>query len=396
MAEAPVMSASATATPSAPSRAESFRSAISQNGTPATSTQSTSVGAEQEEVGWTAPAGTLKVPIPRPSATSKTPKPAELTAEQEVKFATVFAQVSQWTSLPTTTLKGAASAPVQDHERMFLTHECILRYLRATKWNTANALKRLQSTLSWRREYGADTFTFDYISPENETGKQIILGYDNDARPCLYLSPGKQNTKMSDRQIHHLCFMLDHVIDMMPPGQETTALLINFSGAAGGSVPSVGQARAVLNILQGHNPERLGRALISQLPWYVNIFFKAIAGFIDPVTKEKMKFNEDLRIWVPPEQLWNQATGDLDFEYDHAVYWKALQGECEKRRKAYRERWESGGKRIGEFEAYLRGGDAKSLGQKLEEAGKLEGVEANGKEKVDVDLAAAEVAKLTV
>ncbi|KAK6428674.1 hypothetical protein LTR95_015184, partial [Oleoguttula sp. CCFEE 5521] len=78
------MSTSATATPSAPSRAESFRSATSQNGTPATSTQSTSAGAEQEEIGWTAPAGTLKVPIPRPSATSKPPKPAELSAEQEV------------------------------------------------------------------------------------------------------------------------------------------------------------------------------------------------------------------------------------------------------------------------------------------------------------------------
>lgn len=147
---------------------------------------------------------------------------------------------------------------------MFLTRECLLRYLRATKWDVAGALKRLQSTLSWRREYGADTFTADYISPENETGKQVVMGYDNDARACLYLNPAKQNTKMSDRQIHHLSFMLDRVIDMMPPGQETTALLINFKGAASGNVPSVGQARSVLNILQNHNPERLGKALISE------------------------------------------------------------------------------------------------------------------------------------
>ena len=176
----------------------------------------------------------------------------------------------------------------------------------------------------------------------------------------------------------------------MPPGQETTALLINFKGAAGSNVPSVAQARAVLNILQGHNPERLGRALISELPWYVTTFFKLISPLIDPVTKEKMKFNEDLRKWVPPQQLWKQNTGDLDFVYEHGTYWPALQKECETRRKAYRERWESGGKKIGEYEAYLRGGDVRSLSQTLEIAGGVEEAQA------DADLVAAEVGKLTV
>jgi len=384
----------------APSRAESFQSASSQpntSETPATSTQSTVAGAERDgepQQPWTAPTdGPLKTPVPVPAPTAKPQKPAPLNAEQETKYATVLAQVSQWQTLPATTAKNAPQAPVTDHERMWLTRECLLRYLRATKWKTPDALRRLQSTLSWRREYGADTFTYDYISPENETGKQVILGYDNDARPCLYLSPGKQNTKNSDRQIHHLCFMLDRVIDMTPPGQETTALLIDFRGAASGNVPSYGQAKAVLNILQNHNPERLGRALITQMPWYVSTFFKLISGLIDPVTREKMKFNEDLRAWVPPSQLWKAHGGDLDFEYDHAAYWRALQAETDARREKYRLRWERAGKRIGEFEDYLKGGDCKSLGQTLEEAG---GVAGEEKAKADPDLVAAEVGKMSV
>jgi len=179
-------------------------------------------------------------------------------------YAQILSTVSAWTSIPESTAKGAKNAPITEDERMWLTRECLLRYLRATKWKPQDALRRLQGTLSWRREYGADTFTADYISPENETGKQVIQGYDNDRRPCLYLSPGKQNTKMSDRQIHHLSYMLDRTLDMLPPGQETTCLLINFKGASSGSTPTVGQAKAVLNILQNHNPERLGRALISE------------------------------------------------------------------------------------------------------------------------------------
>jgi hypothetical protein len=329
-----------------------------------------------------------------PLSASHSIPPAKLTAEQEAKYAAVLALVSEWKTIPSTTHHKAPVVELEDHERMWLTRECLLRYLRATKWNTANAIKRLQNTLSWRREYGADTFTAEYISPEMETGKTLQLGFDNDARPCLYLNPAKQNTKLSDRQNHSFCYMLDRAIDMMPPGVENNALLINFKGAASRSVPSVAQAREVLNILQTHNPERLGKALISECPWYVNTFFKLMSPFIDPVTREKMKFNEDLRKYIPAEQLWNQHEGDLNFEYDHTVYWPELNEECKRRREAWRERWEQGGRLFGEYEVYLRGGDHPSLQQEID-AAKTNGTPAPTGS-ADTDLAAAEIAKLKV
>lgn len=361
----------------------SFKSSTSQRDptdTPASSATNTTVGGE-----WSAPKdGPLKTPIPTPASSTKPPAKPVLTADQEAKYSQVLADVSKWTTVPATTAKNAPQEPLQDHERMFLTRECLLRYLRATKWSPANAVKRLQSTLAWRREYGADTFTHDYISPENETGKQIVLGYDNDQRPCLYLNPGNQNTKMSDRQIHHLCYMLDRTIDLMPPGVETSALIISFAGAKAGTVPTVGQARSVLNILQNHNPERLGKALILETPWYVNTFFKLISGFIDPVTRDKMKFNEDCKKYVPVEQLWKPIGGDCDFKYEHEVYWPAFGKMAKERREAYKGRWESGGKKLGEFEEYLRGGQAKSLQEVEQEKG------------TGVDAAAEGVSKMSV
>ena len=392
----------AAPTSTAASSASSFKSVASTHEpnnttaseTPASSSSKTSAASplSPPQPEWLAPPGVLKTPVLRPMNTSKPPPPTKLSDEQETKYAAVLANVTTWTSIPATTAKAAPQSPIQDHERMWLTRECLLRYLRATKWSTPNALKRLQATLSWRREYGADTFTADYISPENETGKQLVLGYDKQARPCLYLNPAKQNTKMSDRQINHLCFMLDRTIDMMPPGQESACLLIDFKGATSGTVPTVGQARAVLNILQGHSPERLGKAVISDTPWYVTTFFKLISGFIDPVTKEKMKFNEPLADYVPKEQLWKHYKGDLDFEYEHKSYWPALNKECNERRAAYRKRWEEAGKHIGEFEIFLRGGDHPSIGEVL----KRKGAQAVGGETADADLVAAEVGRLTV
>lgn len=308
-------------------------------------------------------------PVPRP----------ELTAEQNAKYAEVLDIVSNWADIPTTTARNSPRSPLTDSERMWLSRESILRYLRATNWITANAAKRLTDTLVWRREYGVETITAELVAEENETGKQIQLGFDNNARVCTYLSPGKQNTKKSARQIQHLVYMLERTVDMMVPGQETCALLIDFKGSTSGGSPSVGQGREVMTILQGHYPERLGRALISQckltfvgksgplltslVPWFITTFFKLISPFIDPVTKEKMVFNPDLTKYVPVEQLDKEHGGAADFVYDHKVYWPALDKICAQRRAEYTRRWVAGGKMIGEYEAYIRGGDHKSLAE---------------------------------
>lgn len=99
------------------------------------------------------------------------------------------------------------------------------------------------------------------------------------------------------------------------------------------------------------------------MPWSIQGFFKLITPFIDPLTREKLKFNESLREHVPSAQLWTTLGGDVQFEYDHSVYWPALIKLASDRRQAYRERWVSGGKKVGESEEYLRGGAASSVSQ---------------------------------
>jgi hypothetical protein len=207
-------------------------------------------------------AGVVKVPFLKPVKSAKPKATAELTPEQQTKYNKLLETVKSWKYIPSKAGKGG---PIVDSEIMWLTRECLLRYLRATKWNMSDAPKRVLETLSWRRDYGIeDLLDGEVVSPENETGKQILLGYDVAARPCHYLNPGRQNTQPSPRQVQHLVFMLERVIDLMIPGQETLSLLINFkqSKSRSNTAPGIGQGREVLNILQTHYPERLGRALI--------------------------------------------------------------------------------------------------------------------------------------
>lgn len=91
-------------------------------------------------------------------------------------------------------------------------------------------------------------------------------------------------------------------------------------------------------------------------------FFKLITPFIDPITREKLKFNEDMKQYVPPSQLWSADWGgDMDFEYDHAVYWAALNDMCRRRREDRMRRWEAAGREVGESEEYLAGGTDTSV-----------------------------------
>lgn len=207
------------------------------------------------------PEGPVKTPFVDPVPSAKPKEVAPLTADQEAKYEEVLTTVKSWTEIPST--KGK-EGPIVEEEIMWLTRDCILRYLRATKWQPAEAAKRLLGTLTWRREFGLLELTPEHISPENETGKQIILGFDENARPCHYLNPGRQNTESSHRQVEHLAYMLERVIDMMVPGQESICLLINFksSKSRSNTSPPFAIAREVLNILQTHYPERLGRAAL--------------------------------------------------------------------------------------------------------------------------------------
>ena len=318
--------------------------------------------------------GPVKTPFDAPLESSK-PKPRpEVTVDQDTKYKTLLGNVEKWTEIPETSARGAKALPLTDGEWMFLTRECLLRYLRATTWNVAQAETRLRNTLVWRREYGLQRITPEYISIENATGKQVIIGWDNEGRSCQYMRPSKQNTERTPRQIEHLVFMLERSVDLMPAGQETLALLINFAETKSGQGATLSQGKQTLNILQNHYPERLGRALVTNVPFYIWGFFKLITPFIDPLTREKIKFNEDSGLHVPREQLLKESGGHVEFDYDHDQYWPALNKLCEMKRESMRERWEKAGKRVGELEIYLRGGQEKSLSDLEAEASK----ETNG------------------
>ncbi|KAK9492394.1 CRAL-TRIO domain-containing protein [Lipomyces doorenjongii] len=294
------------------------------------------------------------------------PKRPPLTVEEQEKYDKLLEHMKSIKELPISSDPNEKTRrPLDDEEQAWVTKECMLRYLRATKWKLADAQKRVEGSLIWRREYGVGELSPDYISPENETGKQVILGYDFASRPCLYLFPSRQNTDKSNRQIQHLVFSLERVIDFMPSGQENLALLIDFKSSTSSKNPSVSQGRQVLHILQTHYPERLGKALVINIPWFVWTFLKIIYPFIDPLTREKLVFSEPIDKYVPAEHLDSIFGGKSEFEYHHDKYWSAMCEIADEKRKRYMERWHKLGGGVGLSEAALPPAESSKLPDEL-------------------------------
>ena len=106
----------------------------------------------------------------------------------------------------------------------------------------------------------------------------------------------------------------------------------------------------VLNILQGHYPELLGRTFVINVPFLLNAFYKMINPFIDPVAREKLKFNPycvkegHFESNMLIKENWG---GDRAVEYVHEKFWPAWLELTGERREKQKERWRKLGGKIG-------------------------------------------------
>ena len=82
---------------------------------------------------------------------------------------------------------------------------------------------------------------------------------------------------------------------------------------------------------------------------------KIIHPFIDPLTREKLVFDQPFINYVPKEQLDKDFEGLVNFEYDHKKYWDVMMKISQDKKHQYFERFEKFGGIVGLSEVDLRG-----------------------------------------
>ncbi|KAG6329768.1 hypothetical protein ID866_9322 [Astraeus odoratus] len=248
------------------------------------------------------PAPLVRVPLPVPRYPNAS-SPPELNEKEKSEYDAVLAHFAD----PGYVLPGVppAEGSLLEEERMWLSYECLLRYIRATKHDVAASIKRLEDTLKWRREFGIyDTLTADLVEPEGLTGKEFLFGYDTLGRPGLYMCP-------SAALIAHLPWLLHTFYKLITP-----------------FIDPLTRSKMVFNpVRDDHGLWRSAEA------------------------RDKREANKvgapNAKVFELDQLVRDGWQGSQEFKYEHAIYWPAIVEMCKTRREAMTRVWKKMGGVVG-------------------------------------------------
>jgi CRAL/TRIO domain/CRAL/TRIO, N-terminal domain len=183
---------------------------------------------------------------------------------------------------------------------------CMLRFIRAAKFNHEAAVGRLRATLGWRVDANVDAIfpaqssavDFAVLRGEATCGKMFVLpAPDKAGRSVIVMRPGLQQSEHPENNIRFLIYTLERASQVcaaaaQPGGENKYIVIVDYR--AGDftlrRAPSMSVSKATLQIMQNHYPERLSHAFLFDAPSFFLPLFRMLRPFIDPVTFGKIHF----------------------------------------------------------------------------------------------------------
>jgi len=204
---------------------------------------------------------------------------------------------------------------------------CLLRFLRARKFDLVKTKKMFGDCEKWRKEFGVDELvaTFDY-KERDEVMKYYPRYYhktDKDGRPIYIEEIGKVDVKALyeittvERQIQNLVVEYERLADVRLPSCsekngrliETSCTILDLKGVSLRSFSNVfGFVKQASNIGQNYYPERMGKFYIINAPMLFSTVWGLVKPLLDEVTAAKIvilgsKYQSTLLENIPAESL---------------------------------------------------------------------------------------------
>lgn len=213
---------------------------------------------------------------------------------------------------------------------------CAARYVRASRGNVRLAIQNLLGTIAWREEFDTRRFPPEELLRMGSTGKLFVHGKDQMGRAVIIMTPAAENARDEhSANVRHLVYTLERAVaSMAGTPREQFTLLIDFRGFKLGTAPKLKTSKAVLSILQAHYPERLGVAYMVAAPKVFSVFWQAIRGLVDPVTRAKLVFvptrrdgsfsGELFAAAFGPDALPARFGGLASVDFDAAAYYSEV------------------------------------------------------------------------
>lgn len=219
----------------------------------------------------------------------------------------------------------------------------LLRFLRARKWDVAQAFSMLNAALAWRcKEMHVD----EEILPKGEAwcrgketagagkekkdahdyleqlrmGKAYLRGIDRRGRPVGYVhvalhQPGAQSQETLEKLVVQTIETARCLFTT--PANESFCIIFDLTGFSLSNMEWQ-PVRFILQAFEANYPECLGTLLIHNAPWVFSGIWRIIRGLLDPVIAAKVDFTrnvDDLEKYIAKENIIPKLGGTDDWHY---------------------------------------------------------------------------------
>lgn len=199
--------------------------------------------------------------------------------------------------------------------------QCLLRFLRARKFDVQKSWAMLSATMEWRCKM--NPMALVAMPPEEVVGlpKELILqhfpmwhqGFCKEGRPVIFKNFGQtriaamcEHTTMDHLVRFHISVnekasrLCAEQSKKLNKDIETSVYVLDVNGwQPWGFTAAFEFCRQMAKIDSDHYPERLGRLFVINSARIVYYFWKLIKGFLDPVTAAKVEIHAGRESWEP-------------------------------------------------------------------------------------------------
>ncbi|KAJ4746046.1 Sec14p-like phosphatidylinositol transfer family protein [Rhynchospora pubera] len=194
--------------------------------------------------------------------------------------------------------KMRAFVETQDPSAKETDNFTLRRFLRARDLDIEKGSSLFLKYLKWRRQTVPNGFISESeIQNDLSQRKVFMQGFDKARRPILvcFLAKHDYSKRNMEEFKRFVTYALDKACARMPSGQEKFICIADLKGWTYGHC-DIRAYIASLETMQSYYPERLGKALLINVPGIFMKAWKIIYPFIDKNTKEKFIFVDNKKL----------------------------------------------------------------------------------------------------
>lgn len=207
----------------------------------------------------------------------------------------------------------------RDVERLQNDDALMEGYLTWRIYVVDEALKMIDESLQWRKEFGLNDLTESLIPKWMfETGAVYLHGYDKEGNKLFWFKVKlhvKDAKTILDKK-KYVAFWLERYAKKEPGMPLTVIFDMTDSGLGNIDMEFV---KYVINCFKVYYPKFLSKMIIVDMPWMMTAAWKIIKSWLGPEAISKLKFasKSEVQNFVNPEYLPPHLGGTDPFKYSY-------------------------------------------------------------------------------